>query len=249
MPVGVLPVLFDWRVTGGAVLALISGGGKVGSVPGGGMPGLLRDGWRRLEEWWFDASRGVRTAGNASFRHAGDAVGEGGAGDGEIYVPARVRNGRSALADVPVKDRSAYTFVDLGSGKGRMLLVAAEMGFGRCVGVEFSRSLQAQAEENLRRFRGRKGVAIESVLADAAEFAFPAGDLVVYLFNPFGAETMGRVLRNLERSMEEAPRHVAVVLLWPEHGAMVAAMRGMRLVRATRRHQVYEAGWDAAGGR
>ena len=212
------------------------------------MLGSLRDGLRGVEEWWFDWSRGVRTAGNASFRQSGDAVG-GDGGDGEIYVPARAANGRAALEDAPVADRSASTFVDLGSGKGRMLFVAAEMGFGSCVGVEFSRSLQAEAVENIGRFRRGRGKQIESVLADAVEFDFPAGELVIYLFNPFGAETMERVLGNLERAMVEAPRHVVVVLLWPEHGAMVAAVPGMRLVRATRRHEVYEAGREFAGGR
>ncbi len=207
----------------------------------------LRGGLRGIEEWWFDRSRGVRTAGNASFRQAGDAVGTG-VGDGEIYVPARAANGRAALAEAPVADRSAYTFVDLGSGKGRMLFVAAEMGFGRCVGVEFSRSLQAQAVENISRFRQGRGTQIESVLADAAEFAFPAGNLVMYLFNPFGAETMGRVMGNLARSLAEDPRHVVVVLLWPEHGAVVAAVPGMRLVKATRRHEIYEAGFESGGG-
>lgn len=212
------------------------------------MPGGLRGGLRGIEEWWFDRSRGVRTAGNASFRQAGDAVGSGG-GDGEIYVPARAANGRAALREARVKDRAATTFIDLGSGKGRMLFVAAEMGFGRCVGVEFSRSLHGHAVENIGRFRGRGAGQIESVLADAGEFAFPAGALVVYLFNPFGAETMGRVMANLTRSMAEAPRHVVVVLLWPELGAMVAAVPGMRLVKATRRHEVYEAGREFASGR
>ena len=206
------------------------------------MLGALRGGVRRLEEWWFDRSRGVRTAGNASFRQSGDAVGDGATGDGEIYVPARAANGRAALRDAPVGDRSRYTFVDLGSGKGRMLFVAAEMGFGRCVGVEFSRSLHEQAVANIRRFGRGGGAAIESVLTDAGEFEFPAGDLVIYLFNPFGAQTMARVMGNLARSMAETPRHVVVVLLWPEQAGMVASVPGMRRVAATRRHAVYEAG-------
>ncbi len=212
------------------------------------MLGRMRAGLRWIEERWFDWSRGVRTAGNASFRQSGDAIGDGG-GDGEIYVPARVRNGRAALADAPVGDVSGYTFVDLGSGKGRMLFVAAERPFRRVLGVEFSRSLHAEAVENIRRFRGRGGVTIESVLADAGTFEFPAGDLVIYLFNPFGVETMGRVLGNLGRAMEAAPRHAVVVLLWPEQGAMVAAMPGMRQVVAGRRHQIFEAGREFAGGR
>lgn len=206
------------------------------------MLGRVREAVRALEEWWFDWRRGVRTAGNASFRQAGDAVGAGAGGDGEIYVPARVSNGRAAVAAAGVQDRARYTFVDLGSGKGRMLFAAAEMGFGQVVGVEFSRSLEAEAQRNIARYRGRGGAAIRSVLADAGEFEFPAGDLLVYLFNPFGAETMGRVLANLERSLARTPRHAVVVLLWPELGAMVEAVPGMRRVVATRRHEVYEMG-------
>jgi SAM-dependent methyltransferase len=69
--------------------------------------------------------------------------------------------------DVLRGDRRRFTFVDLGCGKGRALLVAARMGFGRVVGVEFARELVDVARDNLIRM----GVANGTVIAaDAAEY-------------------------------------------------------------------------------
>jgi len=89
-----------------------------------------------------------------------------------------------------------FTFVDLGCGKGRALLMAASLGFREAIGVEFAADLAATAVANLVTV----GVTNVTVIhGDAAEFAFPPGDLVVYLYNPFGAEIMEKVLANLSR--------------------------------------------------
>jgi hypothetical protein len=83
--------------------------------------------------------------------------------------------------------------------------------------------------------------------ADAAEFAFPEEKLVVYLFNPFGPEILGRMLANLERSIERCPRHVVVLMLWPENWELVAGMKSMQEIRRNRRYHVYQAGLGQAG--
>lgn len=202
----------------------------------------VRAGVRAIEDWWFDTTRGVRTSGIAASPKASEIVGE--IRDSEVYLPVRAANARAALRDLPVKDLSEYTFLDMGSGKGRMLFVAAEFPFRRVVGVEYSRVLHEEALANLeqyRRSRQRCG-AIEPIHADAAEFEFPEERLVVYMFNPFGPEVMGRMLGNLGRSLERCPRHVVVVMLWPENWELVAGMTGMREYRKTRRYHVYEAG-------
>jgi SAM-dependent methyltransferase len=202
--------------------------------------GFFRSLVRYVEEWAFDTSRGVQTAGNVHLRDAGHLLGD--ASDSVNYIPARVANVRAALRDLPLENHSAYTFVDLGSGKGRTLFVAAEYPFHRILGVEFSTTLYTQAQENVRRFSHRKQrcLTIEPVLADAAEYHFPPGNLVIYLFNPFGAATMKRVQANLAQSLEASPRHVVLLLLWPENAGLVARMPSMRLSRATRRYQIYE---------
>lgn len=78
--------------------------------------------------------------------------------------------------------------------------------------------------------------------ADAAEFEFPNENLVLHLFNPFGPEVMKRMLVNLQMSIERHPRHVIVVMLWPEWSDLVARMPGMQAYRQTRRHHIYQTG-------
>jgi SAM-dependent methyltransferase len=207
--------------------------------------GGVKAGVRAAEDWWFDATRHVKTAGNAAQPDASQVAGE--TRDSHIYAPVRVANAHAALRDLPIggpwgTDYSQYTFVDVGSGKGRMLFVAAEYPFRRVIGVEFAMGLHEQALENIERYRHSRQRCgeIESICGDAAEFEFPEEDMVVYLFNPFGPEVMGRMLVNLERSLERHPRRVTVVMLWPEHADMVARMPGMRAYRQTRRHHIYE---------
>jgi SAM-dependent methyltransferase len=213
----------------------------------------LKERVRACEDWWFDTTRHVQTSGLVQRpRAATQIVGE--IRDSHMYGPVRVANAHAALRDLPLGgtqnsgagggDYSQYTFIDMGSGKGRVLFVAAEYPFRKVMGVEFSKDLHEEAVANLKQYnyRGRRCADIEPVLADAREFEFPDDNLVIYLFNPFGEEVMARMLENLERSLERHPRHAIVVMLWPEHSDVVERMAIMRVYRKTRRHHMYEAG-------
>ena len=94
------------------------------------------------------------------------------------------------------EDLSAFTFVDLGCGKGRSLLIAARMGFKRVVGVEFAAELAAVARKNIQRMGVSNAVVID---ADAAEFSLPRGNVVAFLFNPFRNAVVQKVVANLEQ--------------------------------------------------
>jgi SAM-dependent methyltransferase len=94
------------------------------------------------------------------------------------------------------EDLGSFTFVDLGCGKGRSLLIASRMGFKRVIGVEFAAELAATARRNIQIM----GVSNASVIdADAAEFSPPEDNLVAFLFNPFRNAVVRRVVGNLER--------------------------------------------------
>ena len=90
------------------------------------------------------------------------------------------------------------TFIDLGCGKGRALLVAARLGFKQVIGVEFAHELAGNARKNLGVMRIPNAAVVE---ADAAEYRFPDSDMVVYLYNPFSKEVMEKVLENLRESL------------------------------------------------
>jgi hypothetical protein len=193
-----------------------------------------------LEEWWFDKTRSIHTSGNVNSPRQKHVTGE--VKDSYMYVPVRVTNARTAIRDLPIADPSRYTFIDMGSGKGRSLFVAAEFPFRRVIGVEFVEDLHREASENIRSFRSprRRSPKIESIHANAMDFAFPNDNIVLYLFNPFGPEIMARVRDNLMRSLAEHPRHATVLLLWPENSDLFANTPGLSLYTKTRRHHIYQ---------
>jgi predicted RNA methylase len=90
------------------------------------------------------------------------------------------------------------TLVDVGAGMGRVVLHAAARPYRQIVGIEISPALVEVAKENRAAFRGELACRdIRLVRADAASFRFPRGDLVVYLYNPFGAAVLAPLLDRL----------------------------------------------------
>ena len=106
-----------------------------------------------------------------------------------------------------------FVFLDLGSGKGRALLMASDYPFRRIVGVELLPALNHAAQENLSKYRSelQKCFALESICADAIDFPFPAEPTVLYLFNPFPEAGLQRMIANLEQSLREHSRAVYVL--------------------------------------
>lgn len=118
-------------------------------------------------------------------------------------------------------DLARTSFVDLGCGKGRVLLMAAALPFARVVGVEYSEQLSAIARDNLARYRGPRAAAmLEVVTGDATAYAFPPGDLVVFMYHPFDDVVMRRVVASLEAAMGGAPRKLVVLYFKPVYAAL-----------------------------
>ena len=106
-----------------------------------------------------------------------------------------------ALVDHGKFDPAEFTFIDLGSGKGRTLLMATDYPFRKIVGVEILPALHRIAVENVAKYKAdsQKCFAIECVCGDATTFALPAEPLIIYLFNPFPDAGLRRVVSNLEQ--------------------------------------------------
>jgi hypothetical protein len=190
------------------------------------------------EGWWFDWTRHVRTGGYLPLDGLTLA---GGAKPGHEYLAIRPRGARAALADLPVRNYADYTFVDLGSGKGRMLFLAAEYPFRRIIGVELARELHEAALQNIRRYRSPKQRCreIESIYMDAANYVFPDQPLVISLFNPFGPSVLREVLDRLNASAAAHPREVILILLYPEAARVIETDLHFRVHKKTRGCHIY----------
>jgi SAM-dependent methyltransferase len=101
-------------------------------------------------------------------------------------------------------------FVDIGSGMGRIVLLAARLPFRQVLGIELSGALHAVAQDNLAAFpeSERRCRDVRLKRSDAATARYPSGDLVVYLYNPFRAAVLEPVIARL---LTRDPAHELVV--------------------------------------
>ena len=106
-------------------------------------------------------------------------------------------------------------FVDFGSGKGRVLLLAAGGPFSRLVGVEFAEELHRAAVANVAHAGLEHRVSL--TLGDAAEFPIPDKPCVLYFYNPFDRSVLEAVAANIHRSYERNPRPMYVIYYNPRH--------------------------------
>jgi hypothetical protein len=115
-------------------------------------------------------------------------------------------------------DRSQYTFIDYGSGKGRVILVAARYRFREVIGIEFAEELHRIAERNIGGFRRVRRSPVRTVLCDARTFELPAGPCILYFFNSFETALMKQVVGKVISSYLENPRHIMVAYYHPVVG-------------------------------
>jgi hypothetical protein len=138
-------------------------------------------------------------------------------------------------------DFSKFTFIDIGSGKGRTLLIASDFPFRRILGVELLLDLHRIAEENVRRYKSdsQKCLAIETILEDARQFAFPNEAMVLYLFNPLPEPGLIELISNLEESLKQHPRHVYVLYHNPLFERVLAKSKQLKKVSGTHQYSIY----------
>lgn len=130
------------------------------------------------------------------------------------YLPSPPAITRRLLSELDV-DPAAWSFVDFGCGKGRVVMVAAQFGFKRVEGVEISRALHLIAEDNARRFAAAEPQAAPIVVrcADARTVELPPGDTVLHFYHPFDPPVLADVLANVGRSLASSPRRIRIVYL------------------------------------
>ncbi|MBW2173575.1 MAG: class I SAM-dependent methyltransferase [Deltaproteobacteria bacterium] len=119
---------------------------------------------------------------------------------------------RSILKELPI-DHSEFTFIDYGSGKGRVLLLAAEYPFKRIIGVELSKKLHEIAQNNIKIWKcsNPKCTDIKLCHGDATQFKLPDDPLVIFFFAPFRGIVKDLVVSNIRESFNANPRPIHIV--------------------------------------
>ncbi|MGC2160393.1 MAG: class I SAM-dependent methyltransferase [Silvibacterium sp.] len=122
--------------------------------------------------------------------------------EGRDYTAIEPERFRRVLASLDIA-WDQYTFVDLGSGKGRALLLASEFPFKRIAGLEFSPELHRIAEANIGLYRSesQKCRDIESMNLDFVDFTLPNEPLVLFFFDPCRGSALEKAVRRIAQSL------------------------------------------------
>jgi SAM-dependent methyltransferase len=160
---------------------------------------------------------------------------------GRPYQPTEPALFRQVVGALGVDCRQ-FTFIDLGSGKGRALLLASDYPFRRIVGVQLLPELHAIAEQNIGKYASPAQQCREFDLccSDAREFRFPPQDTVLFLFDPFPEHVLRAVMANLGRSLAETPRRLIVIYQNPvQEEAFRQAAPFLKKVEGTIQYAVF----------
>jgi SAM-dependent methyltransferase len=167
-----------------------------------------------VKEWQKERELGIRTFG----AHAPDelSIEADSKLGGHLYQPSSSVIFEKAMNALPF-NFSEKVFLDIGSGKGRALILAAEAGYRKVIGVEYASELNDIAHTNIVRVRDRFPNT-EFVLSegDALAYDIPEEVDVIYLFNPFDEEATRGLLRSVKPVFEREKR-IDLVYVHPIH--------------------------------
>ena len=142
-------------------------------------------------------------------------------------------------------DYSRFEFLDYGSGMGKALLLAARLPFRRVTGVELAPELHKVAECNISTWRlpNQRCFDVCSVLADASTWPLPAGDCLLFFFNPFREPLLRAVLQRIVQSAKPGQTRYLVYIhpSYPQVFAEFPALHPIVEVSLNRRlYSVYK---------
>lgn len=179
---------------------------------------LLGVAYNRAESRVFDLREGVDTAGKTAMRDLD--VDADAAVHGTGFQSINERHFRTVIEalDFP----ASSVLIDIGSGKGKVALLASEYPFARVVGVEISASLCAIAARNVDRWKRRKPISapIEIVRKNALEYEFSDENIVV-LNNPFDSTFLALFLQRMKESLRDVKRPVWLLYCNPAKRSII----------------------------
>ena len=192
----------------------------------GALRRLLRRPSRKPAVHPFDTRHGVDTAGLLYARalasgHAHHRYNEGYYGTAPSLFRGLMALWQSTLA--AGCGLSGYSFIDLGCGKGRVLMLASEFPFRSIAGIELDANLTRTARRNLKKWlrspRACRHLAVEH--ADVLALELPPGPVLLYLFNAFHAEVLAALLNRLAAAARSRSAPIDLLYVHPDHDALV----------------------------
>jgi SAM-dependent methyltransferase len=184
----------------------------------------------------FDLQHGVDTSGllhslKLSSGQANDAHITAYYGCAPSSLRAAVTQWQQSLAGTSYS-MAEYAFIDIGSGKGRAVMVASDFSFHRILGVELNPKLTTIARENLAKWNASPHPCTDLAVlhADALSVPIPDSPVLLYVFHPFDEHVMRLLLGRLFALSQTRTAPLDIVCIAPYPSELFDVVPGIILV-------------------
>lgn len=131
---------------------------------------------------------------------------------------------------LPPAPIDSFTFIDIGAGMGRAVLLASQHPFRKVIGIELNPLLAEVAHRNIVKWQAAEQslAPIRIVCGDILDTRFPGGPCLLFLFNPFGAAVMRRLLARLAHIFSKRPGQLDLLYVNHEQEHVIECQPGFK---------------------
>lgn len=180
----------------------------------------------------FDLAHGVQTSGLIPGRylktgHSHDRHSTAYFGVAPSVFHALLKRWKRSKPFAPIEQ---FTFIDVGAGMGRAILLAADYPFRKVIGIELNPLLVEIARRNLSTWHsgGAARAPLQILCGDAVDARIPKGPCLAFLFNPFGPAVMRRLLQRWARLFAKRPGELDLLYVNPEQEHVIERHPGFK---------------------
>ncbi|MCF8278101.1 MAG: class I SAM-dependent methyltransferase [Flavobacteriales bacterium] len=185
-----------------------------------------------LKEWKKERELGISTFGNRSSDEL--TISCNSKEGGHLYQPSSSVIFEKAMNTLPFNFKEKV-FLDIGSGKGRALILAAESGFRKVIGIEYANELNDIAYTNVELVKDRfPNTEFHLEEGDALTYSIPSEVDVIYLFNPFDEQAISELMKRVKPHFK-LDKEIYLVYVHPVHSPCVEEFLGKPISVITNR--------------
>ena len=163
-----------------------------------------------VEDFWFEVQHQLDTRSEVAISDLD--ISDADKAHADKYKPTRKRYFRKLMAHLSLP--SGGVFVDVGCGKGRVLLLASKYGFDEVVGLEISPMLTEIARKNsdlyLTQCKNCSPIRVECT--NILDYNMKGSETIFFLYSPFDYEVTHQFLNSMRQSIEQCPRKIWLVI-------------------------------------
>lgn len=114
-----------------------------------------------------------------------------------------------------IKNRKELILIDVGCGKGKVLLVASDFEFKKIIGIELSKKFLNTCKKNINNYKElKKKKIIKLIHIDALKYKV-TNENVFYFFDPFSEKILNKFLKKILLSYKYNKRKIYIIFANP----------------------------------